>query len=211
MQTFGRHWLYILVIVILLLPGKAISAVATYYEVKLPHGISINLPAGWRFFNDFEQGAIEGYVDQLRDLSGYSTLGKSHKVLLMAHAMPRSKFAFVRVTYSAQGELSPSLVAGLSQKDLRYLTELEMISLERDGGINVLEYNYFEKTVIDGHPAIIGGYRREGPLGAVRVIMQFVYTDAAAIKLTASYRESEEGMWQGVIANIISSIKVKEE
>ncbi|WP_156820553.1 hypothetical protein [Thioalkalivibrio thiocyanodenitrificans] len=211
MLAFGRYWRSLLVVVILLLFGKGVSAATTYYEVRLPHGISVNLPAGWRFFNDFEQGAIEGYVDQLRDLSGFSVVGQSHKVLLMAHAMPRSNFAFVRVTFTVPGELSPSMVANLSQKDLRYLTELEMSSLVRDGGINVLEYNDFEKTVIDGHPALIGGYRREGPLGTVRVIMQFVYTDAAAIKLTASYRESEEGMWQGVIASIISSFKVKVE
>lgn len=189
-----------------------LAKASSFVEVKLPRGIEIQLPKGWRLLGAEHNQLIEISAEAALDLSGAGQPEGTEVNLIAANSMPRSTYAAIRVDSTTPASGSPSEIANLTPAELKeFESEIKRTLKEMlpHQGLKVLTFFGVRREIISGQPALITEYRRSGPNGPVIVSVVQIFTPRQDIRINLSYRESEKIIWRPVIGKVFQSITIR--
>jgi len=196
-----------------LLPHQEGYARSNFTEVKLPRGVTMELPNGWWLLGDELNRAIDTAAESALDLSGIELPPREEVVLIAANSMPRSTYAAVRVTSATPPSFSDAELASLTQDDMPLL-QAEMtkmlVPVLAQQGLQILGPITVQVGTLAGHVALVTEYERSGPKGPVWVQISQISSGQQEIKVNLSYRESEAAIWRPIVRKIRNSISVSE-
>lgn len=130
-------------------------------------------------------------------------------VRLIVENIPGQPGDFLRISDGKQ-------IMGASNEDLKYLDELFLSELNKQTQFIIIDF-YGIKPVIVGarYPALMVTYKRASAvspsLGTVLVRQYLIQNYKQMIKITASYRGKEEGMWKEDLLGAVNSIVLANE
>jgi hypothetical protein len=180
-----------------------------FVSIRLPHGISIELPRSWRVVaGDVEQdlNALEATLDLTHIpapanqtlLRGTATLADLPAAMTIAY-LPRSAFPL-----SQASEASPAALADYD-RGLRDSVESQL----RERGITLLDWRGTYQDRLDGHFTLVSEYvRKSGPASAVREQVNMIQVSDAAVLLSVAYKEDAGDFWRSVVMRIRSSCRI---
>jgi hypothetical protein len=197
-----------------LLPLQTAQAQSSsnFVLVKLPRGIELQIPKGWRLLGADHNRLIETSMEAAMDLSGIGLPEGERINLIAANSMPRSTYAAVRVDSTIPTSVAPSEFASMTKADVRELKTAARPMFEKLAklqGVQLIEFFGSRIDKISGHPAIVTEYRRTGPKGPVFVQINQIFTSGQEISINLSYRESEAALWRPVVGKVRQSIVVR--
>ncbi len=180
------------------------TAESHFTNIKLPHGIQLELPKTWWLIGKDFNALIETSAQAALDLSGITTPERT-ETLIAANSMPRTTYAAVRVTYVTPPIAAPEEFRGATAANAREIDpemEAESRQMLSQQGLQLLKYLGTTIDKLDGNPAMVINYRRSGPNGPVLVWTYQVLLPTATVRINLSYRESEAVLWKPVIEKI---------
>jgi len=190
---------------------KSSEAEPSHFKVvKLPQGITMELPKSWWLIGKDLNEVMETTAQAALDLSGIEILPGTNTQLITANSMPRTTYASARVTFSTPPIGTPEEVAGLSPSDLKEMGEQThnlMKRLANKEGNEILEFYGCTLVTVGGSPAILNRYRRTGPHGNVLVWAYQIARPVGTVNLTMAYREAEAALWKLILERIEKSVK----
>ncbi len=184
------------------------SAKSEFKRLNLDDYISVELPKNWTIHGKFAQDSIntvvESIVDELEEID-YEDFSSS-KILVRAVSLHPTY-----ATFSIESDLFEDFNS-LSAEDLVWMdkelkkTLKKMLPLQ---GFKLLKFYKTSKAKIAGHPGISSSYIRTGKKGNVKVIIYQIQTKKRTLRITNSFRTSEELFWKPVIRKIFRSLIIK--
>jgi hypothetical protein len=181
-----------------------------FIEVKLPSGVSIDVPRNWWVIGGDLNQTLETSAQAVLDLTGVKNESKTN--LLRANSMPRSTYAAISINFYENPDVTPNEIRTLSLKELKLMDDALRSTFEKGfkaQGVEVLNWYGTKKNIIDGKPALVTEYRRSGGNGAVFVQINSIYGKDKMVRLTLSYRESENLIWKPVVERMRVSFKMR--
>ena len=105
---------------------------------------------------------------------------------------------------------------GASAEDLEYLNNFSLAELKKQTFVKIVDfYGYRPVKVGERYPALLIAYKRKSTvspeLGTVLVRQYLIQNYKQMIKITASYRGKEEGMWKEDLLGAVNSIVLANE
>lgn len=203
-----------IVLISLLIPAPHVAMASSFIDVKLPRGVELKIPKGWRLITAEYNQLIDMSTEAAMDLSGVEASKGVEVNLIAANSMPRSTYAAIRVDSTTPVSTSPSEISNLTAAEIHdFQVEIESIlqKLLPQQGNQVLTFFGVRRVTISGHPALITEYRRSGPKGPVVVSIVQVFTTSQELRFNLSYRESEQAIWKPVIGKIFQSIIIRQQ
>lgn len=183
-----------------------------FVEVRLPHGISIDVPRNWWVISGDLNQTLETSAQAVADLAGVKTMDKVN--LFRANSMPRTMYAAISINFYEGKGASPSEFNSLTSDDLKTINEQLHSETEKGfevQGVDILDWYGTKKDTIGSKSALTTAYRRSTPgKGPVIVQINTIFTTKDMIRLTLSYREAEGVLWKPVIERIRRSFKVND-
>ena len=176
-----------------------------FVNVRLPYGLSVDVPQSWRVLGDEENQLIELSASAVLDLTGLTPEGDGDITLFAANSMPRSTYASIRVELLDAMDLSEAEAANLQPEDLADMNAgvLEMLNAILSAqGLALIDYYGTSLEWIQSKPCVSIRYRRSGPSGPVMTERLIVFSDESQWGINLAYRQSETGLWLPVINRI---------
>lgn len=107
-------------------------------------------------------------------------------------------------------------IMGASAEDLEYLNNFSLAELKKQTFVKIVDfYGYRPVKVGERYPALLIAYKRKSTvspeLGTVLVRQYLIQNYKQMIKITASYRGKEEGMWKEDLLGAVNSIVLANE
>lgn len=195
----------------LLLVTTAAFAESNFATVKLPRGVQLQVPKGWRLLGEDEKRLIQTSAEALMDLSGIEVADGQETNLITANSTPPITFASVRVDSTIPPSFRPLEIKAATNADLKELADElrpHIAKALRAQNNQLLQFYEVRKDSISGYPALVVEYRRSGPKGPVIVQINSIFTNSQEIGIRFSYRESEAELWKPVIAKMRRSIVI---
>jgi hypothetical protein len=186
------------------------SRESKFAKLKLPLGVSVEVPKNWRIIDGDMNTTIETAAEAAMNLSGIE-LPRGKKVnLFRANSMPPSTYASIAVN-ATDSQISPTNLKNATRQEIAELSSAFREIIEKSlssTNMKITEYYGVRKEFVGRHPALIFGYKRSGPQGDVIVQMTRLYLGTKEISLNLSYRESEASLWKPIVQYIRNSLTV---
>jgi hypothetical protein len=190
------------------------AAESHFLRVKLPRGVEVQIPKGWRVVGRDYNQLIETAADAAVELSDIDVGDAKSVNLIVSTSMPRTTYAALRIDSLIPPSATPQEVKRISKNELKELSlymKLQLKKLLPYQGNQLLNFYGVHIGQISGYPALITTYRRSGPKGPVIVEINQIFTGNQELIVTLSYRESEKVIWLPVFKKIRNTIKVKQK
>ncbi|TDF86251.1 hypothetical protein [Pseudomonas sp. H9] len=186
--------------------ASALAAVSTvsvaeeFKRLKLPSGISLQVPAQWSVQTP-DQGP------------GFSVAEAASKraTLLIGHSVPKG--ALLRLRLGPVSKLTPARLQTLKPEALAKLNDAffqGMKSVEKEKGPNVVSMREPAVVSVSGHPALRLGYLRAGADGAGEnwevVQLQIPLADRS-VHVTMSWSADSDATWRPMMERVTSSLQ----
>ncbi len=178
--------------------------------VKLPLGVSIEVPKNWRLLDGNFNTTIETAGEAALNLAGIK-LPTGQKVnLFRANSNPSTTYAGIAIN-ATDSDISPTELLASSEADIRELAPL-MHQMFDQGlatqNLRVIQFDGIRREIVDGHPSLVIEYVRSGPKGPVVMQMTRLFIGDKEISLNLSYRQSETGIWKPIVDHMRSTFRV---
>jgi hypothetical protein len=182
-----------------------------FRSVRLPHGISVELPRSWRVFVGDNKEVLETAGSQALDLS-HMTIPTS-RALLRATATPADQPASIFVAYQAQSPFTPAQAAELTpaaladyDRDFRQTIEQQM----HTQGITLVEWSGARQDRIGDRVVLVSEYlRKNRNAQSVREQINLIPLDHGMVLLSVTYNEHAGESWRAVVMRIRSSCVIE--
>lgn len=184
-----------------------------FLSVRLPYGISIELPQSWQVFIGENKEALLRKDSAELDLSQMA-IPLSH-ALIRATATPADHPASIFIAYQPQSPLTPEQVTGLTDatladydRNFRSAVEQQMVGQ----GITLVEWNGTRQDQIDGHPVLVSEYLRKNPHSPpVKEQLNLIPLNRGVVLLSVTYNEQTGDSWRSVVMRIRASCRIQAE
>lgn len=177
--------------------------------IRLPYGVSVEIPADWRILASDLCAAIEEISDAVLDLSGLELPEDTKVNLLRANSTPSTTYASIAVNVRS-ASLSPSDLMAASDEEIAALGPMmhDVMKCAYEGQMEILRFDGVRREIVSGHPALVIEYVRKGLEGPVVVQNTHLFVGPKEISLVLAYREAEASWWQPIVAYIRQSLIV---
>ena len=184
-----------------------------FVTIRLPYGISIEVPRSWRIVAGDAKEALEVGVARDIDLS-HMPLPNTN-VLLRANATPADRPAWMSVAFLPKALLTQKQAAELSPsglKDYDQALHQKVENFLRGQGLVLLEWRETRKDFLNDQVTLVAEYRRRGQDNlTVWEQINTIPLRAGMVTLTVSYNEKAGPPWRAVVMHIRSSCRVGNE
>ena len=207
-QDHGKNWQ----------PGKgeiepttSTGRPSNFVTFKLPRGVELEMPKGWRLLGSEHLRVIATSVEAASDLSGIPLPENQKITLIAANSMPATTYAAIRINSVTPASMTRADLIRTPAEVAEIGREFEAILQKNLGvqGLQLLEFLGARIDKLSGHPVLVFEYRRSGPNGPVWVQLTRVVTERQEVEINLSYRENEVAIWKPVIAKVRQSIVLK--
>jgi hypothetical protein len=187
------------------------SQESNFAEVKLPLGISMEVPKNWWVISGDLDATIEASGEAMIDLSGIDVGGVQEISFFKANSMPRTTYASISVRCT-NAEFTQDEMRGITDEEIAEATPVIRDSTEavlKQGSQKINEFYPIKMVEIDGNPGMELRYNRTGNKGNVIVLQTRVVTETKEVSFILSYRENEKALWDPIIRYIYKSIRIR--
>jgi len=202
-----------LVAIFLLALAPHLAEASNFVVVKLSRGVELQLPKGWWVLSEQQNQVIDMAAEAAIDISEIEVVAGAEVNLITAASMPRTTYAAVRVDSIIPVSSSPSHISNLTSSDMHSVEAEIQSNLQKllpFQGNYLLTFSGVRRVTVSGHPTLITEYRRSGSKGPVLVSIVQVFTPNQDVRISFSYRESEQAIWKSIIEKIYKSIIIRQ-
>jgi hypothetical protein len=169
--------------------------------IKLPLGISIEVPKNWLVIDGELNTTIETGGEAIYRLTGME-LPTSQKVnLFRANSSPPTTYASIAINVT-NSDISPAELIEADEAEIREITPFMHKILDQGlatQNYHIIQFDTIVREIVDGHPALAISYIRSGQNGPVAVQMTRIFAGNKEISLNLSYRLSEIQLWKPIV------------
>ena len=190
------------------------SAYATnFVKIKLPKGVSIELPRNWIVFSKNRRITLDTMVESGLDLAGIEHQLNSDIPFAANYYTNGQTVGIINIRYYLDTELTQSAAQSATSQDVKELDAAlreSIVKSTKAFGMAVLSWEGTKKTTINGITAFVTEYHRKSLKSTkeFRVRLVRVFAGKRTFTLTVSYREDESFFLKTITDRIISSLKL---
>ncbi len=196
-------------IIIALCCGVVHSETSRFTNLKLPLGVSVDLPSNWWVVSGGWNSSLLTAVEAKLDLAGINTSQMPDGTLIALRSFPFETYASIRVDYhrtptgNAPDVQFPE--SRLREIDAKMRNDMDkVISPER-----VLIWEPIKNTTIAGCRASVIHYLRTGADAPVLTwLHQIELPNNDVLTIHTGFRSTEIELWEPVIQRIMNSLKI---
>ena len=194
------------------IPAATVVATATpdsnpsqFVSIPLLKELTIEVPGFWWILGGEFDALIKTTVEATLKLTNISTPEGQRTSLFRANSMPRSTYAGVSVSVTNPPDFTPAEYHAAGESELRELAQY-IADLSKQTDVVLIAPPVATKETLNGIPAIVVNYTKQGKKGPTRVELIELFTGGKQFSITLAYRESESVLWKPVIAHMRRSI-----
>ncbi|MBN2137344.1 MAG: hypothetical protein JW720_06035 [Sedimentisphaerales bacterium] len=178
--------------------------------VRLPLGVSIEVPKNWWLLDGDINSTIETAGEAVMNLAGIELPATQKVNLFRANSNPPTTYASIAIN-ATDSTISAAELLQASEAEIGELAPLMHQMLSQGfaaQNIQVIRFDGLVRKIVDGHPALVISYVRSGPKGDVVVQMTRLFIGGKEISLNLSYRLSETQVWRPVVDYMRTTFRV---
>lgn len=188
------------------------QATGNFVVVRLPRGVSIELPKNWVVLSSNQRITLDSYIESALDLSG---TGQETSDLPFAANLYDDRgrtIGIVNIRYYPMLELSQADARAATPAETQELDSVlraQLIPEMANLNLNVTSWLGTTKADVGGATAFVTQYERaaKGVPGHFRVRLVRVFAAERSFTLTTSYSDGSEIPLQPIIERIVSSLR----
>jgi hypothetical protein len=186
------------------------SSDSNFAKLKLPLGVSVEVPKNWWIFDSDSNSTIETFAEATMNLSGIEIPKGKQITLFRANSMPRTTYAGIAIKLR-ESELDARILKNVSIEEInQFSSDIKQMTQEAlsAADLELIEFYGMRREFVGSHPALVIEYKRSGQKGAVIVQITRLFLRGKEIVLDLSYRESEAKIWKPIVLYIRKSLTV---
>ncbi|MGI8923455.1 MAG: hypothetical protein ACR2HJ_05355 [Fimbriimonadales bacterium] len=189
------------------------EATGNFVTVKLPRGVSVELPKNWIVLSSNQRITLDTYVESALDLSGTEQEPSELPFAANLYDDRGRTIGIVNIRYYPQLELTQSdarATTASETQELDSVSKAQMIAEMPTFNLRVNSWLGTTKSEINGVTAFITEYRRaaKGVAGDFRVRLVRVFSAERSFTLTVSYAETSAIPIRPIADRIIASLRL---
>jgi hypothetical protein len=184
----------------------------TYKRVRLPEGISIEIPGHWIILSQDTRKNIAAAGRAMTDNAGVEGGSNQKQTLLAVNATPAPTGAMIRVSATVPPDYTQGDLARVTPRDLKEV-ERDALKLfkkmETEGGPEVVEMQPIQVELFKSSRALVIRYVRKSTNGSSlwQVTQYKIPVDNRLFELTLSYRQSDSVIWRPILERVKRSVQ----
>lgn len=214
MTRIRRICVSALAAVLLLAAHGVASATDNFARVRLPKGVSIEIPKNWVVLSGNQRITMDSAVESGLDLSGIKQKGSELPFAANYYDDKGNTLGIMNVRYYPQLELTQADAQSANAQDVRELDAAlkeNMIPSMKAFNMTVTSWAGTQKSAINGITVFITEYQRKSlkESGEFRVRLVRVFADDKSFTVTVSYHEAASFLLKPITDRIINSLTLE--
>lgn len=214
MTQIRRIWISALAVVLIFAVHGVASATDNFVRVKLPKGVSIEIPKNWVVLSDNQRITLDSAVKAGLDLSGIKQEGSELPFAANYYDDKGNTLGIMNVRYYPQLELTQADAQSANAQDVRELDAAlkeNIISSMKVFNMTVTSWAGTQKSVINGITVFLTEYQRKSLKGSgeIRVRLVRVFAADKSFTVTVSYHEAASFLLKPITDRIINSLSME--
>lgn len=214
MTQIRRIWISALAVVLILAVHGAASATDNFARVKLPKGVSIELPKNWVVLSGNQRITLDSAVESGLDLSGIKQEGSELPFAANYYDDKGNTLGIMNVRYYPQLELTQADAQSANAQDVREIDAAlkeSMIPSMKAFNMTVTSWAGTQKSAINGITVFLTEYQRKSLKGSGEFRVRLVRVLAAdkSFTVTVSYHEGASFLLKPITDRIINSLSLE--
>ena len=169
-----------------------------FASIPLLKELTIEVPSSWWILGTDLDAIIKTTAEATRKLANLPAPEGKRTTLFRANSMPRTTYASIAVSVVDPPDITLEEYNAAGESDLRELAQHIAASTEQ-GGITIVTPPTAKKETINGIPALVSSYTKQGKKGVTRVETIFLFEAGKQFSITLAYREAEGDIWKPII------------
>jgi len=189
------------------------QAAGNFLPVRLPKGVTVELPRNWTALSNNQRITLDSYVQAKRELAGAADPPSDLSFAANYYDEQDKTAAMFNIRYYPDVTITQSESRSISVADTKELDDAlrtGMMATQQQLGIRILSWMGTTKQTIKGTVAFVTEYRRasmrEGAPFRVRLVR--VLNTSRSFTVTISYREDQELFLRPICDRVIQSIRM---
>lgn len=214
MTQIRRIWISALAAVLLFAVHGVASATDNFARVKLPKGVSIEIPKNWVVLSGNQRITLDSAVESVLDLSGIKQEGSELPFAANYYDDKGNTLGIMNVRYYPQLDLTQADAQSANAQDVRELDAAlkeSMIPSMKAFNMTVTSWAGTQKSVINGITVFLTEYQRKSlkESGEFRVRLVRVLAADKSFTVTVSYHEAASFLLKPITDRIINSLSLE--
>ena len=214
MQKELQIWVAAMIAAFMVLICGNLSASDNFVKVRLPEGISIEIPKNWRVLSGNQKITLDSAVESVLDLAGIEEEGSELPFAANHYDDQGNAIGILNIRYYPQLELTQTNAQAATNNDISELDAAlkeNMIKTLKKSGITVTSWNGTQKTSINGITAFLTEYHRKALRGEgeYKVKLVRVFSGNKSFTLTVSYHVTTDFLLRPITERIINSLNLE--
>lgn len=214
MTQIRRIWISALAVVLIFAVHGVASATDNFARVKLPKGVSIEIPKNWVVLSGNQRITLDSAVESGLDLSGIKQEGSELPFAANYYDDKGNTLGIMNVRYYPQLELTQADAQSANAQDVRELDAAlkeNMIPSMKAFNMTVTSWAGTQKSVINGITVFLTEYQRKSLKGSggFRVRLVRVLAADKSFTVTVSYHEAASFLLKPITDRIINSLSLE--
>ena len=204
---------YLFTSVILIVFPLSVFAVSNYKFIKLPYGVSIELPKNWLILTKTNRITLDSYVQSKNENNGFAYSSSDLSFAANYYDNSGNVAALINVRFYQDIDISQNDAITAESGDIAELDRLIHDSLIKSGQINnfsIINWLGTKKKKINNLTAFISEYERSAinNNGNTKVRLIRVFNNKKSFTLTISYKKSQEKLLRPICDHIILTLHI---
>ncbi|MEJ2653333.1 MAG: hypothetical protein P8173_16545, partial [Gammaproteobacteria bacterium] len=214
MPQIKRIWISVLAAVIIFAAHGVASATDNFARVKLPKGVSLEIPKNWVVLSGNQRITLDSAVESGLDLSGIKQEDSELPLAANYYDDKGNTLGIMNVRYYPQLELTQADAQSAKTQDVRELDAAmkeNMVTSMKAFNMTVTSWSGTRKSVINGITVFLTEYQRKSLKGNGDFKVRLVRVLAAdkSFTLTVSYHEAASFLLKPITDRIINSLTLE--
>jgi hypothetical protein len=203
----------LLPVVTLLLSMGSATASGNFLPVRLPKGITVELPKNWTVLSNNQRITIDSWVQAKTELGGLVVTSSDLSFASNYYDDKGKTVAMFNIRYYPDITINQPEISSASAADIKELDKSlrdVVTATQKQTGLKILSWMGTTKQNINGIVAFVTEYRRAGIYGGspFRVRLVRVLSSGRSFTITISYREDQGYLLRAICDRVISSIRM---
>ena len=211
MHQVLKLWISFTIAITMIAAHSMASAFNNFVTIRLPKGVSIELPKNWVVLSGNQRITLDSAVKSGLDLSGIEYGSSEFPFAANYYDDKGANLGIVNIRYYPQIALTQVDAEAASSQDVKELDATfkeDMLKSTKPFGITVTSWIGTHKTSINGIIVFITDYRTNSikGTGEFRARLVHVFSGDKSFTLTVSYHEKASFLLKPITDKIINSL-----
>lgn len=190
------------------------NAASNFVPIRLPHGVSVELPGNWRIASTNQRITLDTWLQAKMELAGFAYESSDLAFAANYYDDADETAGIFNIRYYPDSDVTQAdarTVDGVGTKELDSVLQQTIVPGIEMAGNRLLAWVGTTKHTLNGSTAFISEYSRSSrqSVGGFRVRLVRIFNGEKSFTITLSYRENEEFFLRPICDRIIQSIRME--